>query len=51
MNFAGITVTAGGGWSALLYASGSGHRDMAEYLLDQGADIRAKWSSWAGRPV
>ena len=41
--------TAGGGWSALHYASGAGHRDMAEYLLDQGADVGAKWS-W-GRSV
>ena len=48
VQFARITVTAGGGWSALLYASGSGHRDMVEYLLDQGADIRAKWSYGRG---
>ena len=41
--------TAGGGWSALHYASGAGHQDMAEYLLDQGADVGAKWS-W-GRSV
>jgi len=36
-----VNMTTGSGASALLIAAAGGHREIAEYLIDQGADVDA----------
>ena len=32
----------GGGWTALIYASRYGHKEIAQYLVDKGASLDIK---------
>ena len=39
------------GWRALHWACNRSHRDVVDYLLDNGADIEARTSNWDETPL